>query len=142
VRRGEWNQAGKSKTAPGRLIKGVRWSLLKAPERQNTWQLAALHEVSKTNRRLYRAFLLKEQLRCSTTCPTPPPHPPTSTPGWPGLRAASSSPSSSSRAACARAATASSPQSASAYPTVAWKASTARSACSLTAPLDSTAPNR
>jgi len=57
------NQAAKSKTAPGRLVKGVRWSLLKAPEGQNTWQLAALHEVSKTNRRLYRAFLLKEQLR-------------------------------------------------------------------------------
>jgi len=71
VRRGEWNQAGKSKTAPGRLIKGVRWSLLKAPERQNTWQLAALHEVSKTNRRLYRAFLLKEQLRLLYHLPDP-----------------------------------------------------------------------
>ncbi len=63
VRRADWNQAGKSKTSAGRFVKGVRWSLLKAPERQNTWQLAALHEVSKTNRRLYRAFLLKEQLR-------------------------------------------------------------------------------
>ena len=41
----------------------MRWSLLKTPEHQNTWQLAALHEISKTNRRLYRAFLLKEQLR-------------------------------------------------------------------------------
>jgi hypothetical protein len=46
VRRGEWNQAGRSKTGTGRLVKGVRWSLLKAPEHQNTWQLAALHEVS------------------------------------------------------------------------------------------------
>jgi transposase len=63
VRRAEWNQAGKSKTGTGRFVKGVRWSLLKAPERQNTWQLAALHEISNTNRRLYRAFLLKEQLR-------------------------------------------------------------------------------
>jgi transposase len=71
VRRGEWNQAAKSKTAPGRFVKGVRWSLLKAPEHQNTWQLAALHEVSKTNRRLYRAFLLKEQLRLLYHLPDP-----------------------------------------------------------------------
>lgn len=63
VRRAEWNQAAKSKTSAGRFVKGVRWSLLKAPERQSTWQLAALHEVAKTNRRLYRAFLLREQLR-------------------------------------------------------------------------------
>ena len=42
---------------------GVRWSLLKAPENQTVRQLAALHEVQHANRRLYRAFLLKEQLR-------------------------------------------------------------------------------
>ncbi len=63
VRRADWNAQGKSKTSAGRFVKGVRWSLLKAPERQSTWQLAALHEISKTNRRLYRAFLLKEQIR-------------------------------------------------------------------------------
>jgi transposase len=63
VRRAEWNQAGKSQTGPGRWVKAVRWSLLKAPERQTVAQLAALHEVSQVNRRLYRAFLLKEELR-------------------------------------------------------------------------------
>jgi len=41
----------------------VRWSLLKAPERQSISQLAALGEVSLANRRLLRAFLLKGQLR-------------------------------------------------------------------------------
>ena len=41
----------------------MRWSLLKAPERQTVAQLAALHEVSRVNKRLYRAFLLKEELR-------------------------------------------------------------------------------
>ncbi len=46
-----------------RWIKGVRWSLLKAPERQSTRQLAALAEVQQANRSLYRAFLLKEELR-------------------------------------------------------------------------------
>jgi transposase len=59
VRRAEWNAAGKSKSGRGRWVKNVRWSLLKAPERQTVGQLAALHEVSTANRRLYRAFLLK-----------------------------------------------------------------------------------
>jgi len=63
VRRAEWNQQGKSRTGHGRWVKGLRWSLLKAPERQTVGQLAALHEVSSANRRLYRAFLLKEELR-------------------------------------------------------------------------------
>jgi len=63
VRRAEWNQQGKSKTGHGRWVKGLRWSLLKAPERQSVRQLAALHEVSHANQRLYRAFLLKEELR-------------------------------------------------------------------------------
>ncbi len=63
VRRAEWNTAGKSKTGHGRWVKGLRWSLLKAPERQTVGQLAALHEASTANRRLYRAFLLKEELR-------------------------------------------------------------------------------
>lgn len=63
VRRREWNEQGKSATGHGRWVKGVRWSLLKAPENQTVRQLAALHEVQHANRRLYRAFLLKEQLR-------------------------------------------------------------------------------
>jgi len=63
VRRAEWRERGKSRTAGGKWVKGVRWSLLKAPERQSVAQLAALHEVQQANRGLYRAFLLKEELR-------------------------------------------------------------------------------
>ncbi len=63
VRRSEWNARGKSKTKGGKWVKGVRWSLLKAPERQSISQLAALADVQDANRRLYRAFLLKEELR-------------------------------------------------------------------------------
>jgi len=63
VRRAEWNTQGKSKTGHGRWVKSVRWSLLKAPEKQTVRQLAALHEVEHANKRLYRAFLLKEELR-------------------------------------------------------------------------------
>lgn len=63
VRRQEWNAQGKSKTEGGKWVKGTRWSLLKAPERQSAAQLALLGEVQQANRRLYRGFLLKEELR-------------------------------------------------------------------------------
>ena len=63
VRRAEWREHGKSKNESGKWVKHTRWSLLKAPERQSARQLAVLGEVQHANRRLYRAFLLKEELR-------------------------------------------------------------------------------
>jgi transposase len=63
VRRDEWNAHERSHTATGRWVKGTRWSLLKAPERQTVGQLATLYEVQQANRALYRAFLLREELR-------------------------------------------------------------------------------
>jgi transposase len=63
VRRDEWNAHERSHTPAGRWVKGTRWSLLKAPERQTVGQLATLWEVQQANRSLYRAFLLREQLR-------------------------------------------------------------------------------
>jgi transposase len=63
VRRDEWNAHDRSHTPTGRWVKGTRWSLLKAPERQTVGQLATLGEVQQANRRLYRAFLLREELR-------------------------------------------------------------------------------
>ncbi|MCA1678735.1 MAG: ISL3 family transposase [Actinobacteria bacterium] len=63
VRRDEWNAHDRSHTEAGKWVKGTRWSLLKAPERQSVSQLAKLGEVQRHNRRLYRAFLLKEELR-------------------------------------------------------------------------------
>ncbi len=59
VRPAEWNTHGKRQTGDGHWVKGLPWSLLKAPERQ----IAALHEVSHANKRLFRGFLLKEELR-------------------------------------------------------------------------------
>jgi len=41
----------------------VRWALRKAPENLTDRQQLALAEVQRTNKRLYRAYLLKEQLR-------------------------------------------------------------------------------
>jgi transposase len=63
VRRDEWNAHERSHTPRGRWIKGTRWSLLKAPAKQSIDQLALLGEVQRANRALYRAFLLKEELR-------------------------------------------------------------------------------
>jgi transposase len=63
VRRDEWNRHDRSHTPEGRWVKGTRWSLLKAPERQTIGQLATLADVQAENRRLYRAFLLREELR-------------------------------------------------------------------------------
>ena len=63
VRRDEWNAHDRSHTPQGRWVKGTRWSLLKAPENQTIGQLAKLGEVQRENRRLYRAFLLREELR-------------------------------------------------------------------------------
>jgi transposase len=63
VRRDEWNAHERSHTKAGRWIKGSRWSLLKSPDKQTTEQLALLAEVQHANKPLYRAFLLKEELR-------------------------------------------------------------------------------
>ena len=63
VRRDEWNAHERSHTPKGRWIKGTRWSLLKAPAKQSIGQLALLGEVQQANKALYRAFLLKEELR-------------------------------------------------------------------------------
>jgi transposase len=63
VRRAEWNAKGKSRTPAGKWLKNVRWALRKAPENLTDRQRAALATVQQTNAQLYRAYLLKEQLR-------------------------------------------------------------------------------
>jgi transposase len=63
VRRDEWNAHERSHTPKGKWIKGTRWSLLKSPEKQTPGQLALLSEVQQANKPMFRAFLLKEELR-------------------------------------------------------------------------------
>lgn len=63
VRRDEWNAHERSHTPKGRWIKGTRWSLLKAPDKQSVGQLALLGEVQQANKAMFRAFLMKEELR-------------------------------------------------------------------------------
>jgi transposase len=63
VRRDEWNAHDRSRTKTGTWIKGTRWSLLKSPDKQSVPQLALLGEVAHANKAMFRAFLLKEELR-------------------------------------------------------------------------------
>jgi transposase len=63
VRRDEWNAHDRSHTPQGKWIKGTRWSLLKSPDKQSIPQLALLGEVQRANKPIFRAFLLKEELR-------------------------------------------------------------------------------
>jgi len=64
VRRETWNEArhGGMK-AHARDLKGARYALWKNPEDLTSRQQAKLAWVAKVNKRLYRAYLLKEQLR-------------------------------------------------------------------------------
>jgi transposase len=64
VRREVWNEARRAGDTTGaRWLKGARWALWKRPERLSERQQAKLATIASVNRRLYRAYLLKEQLR-------------------------------------------------------------------------------
>jgi transposase len=64
VRRQVWNDARRSgMRAHAGQLKGCRYALWKNPEDLTARQEAKLAWVAKTNSRLYRAYLLKEQLR-------------------------------------------------------------------------------
>jgi transposase len=64
IRREVWNDARKTgQTAVARDLKGARFALWKNPEHLTRRQRAKLSTVQQTNQRLYRAYLLKEQLR-------------------------------------------------------------------------------
>jgi transposase len=64
VRRETWNEARRNgMRAHARDLKGARYALWKNPEDLTVRQEAKLAWVATVNRRLYRAYLLKEQLR-------------------------------------------------------------------------------
>ncbi len=64
VRRDTWNAARRAgQTAVAKELKGARYALWRNPEDLTVRQQAKLADIAKTNRRLYRAYLLKEQLR-------------------------------------------------------------------------------
>ena len=64
VRRQTWNEARRAgQTAHAKDLKGARYALWRNPEDLTDRQAAKLADIARTNRRLYRAYLLKEQLR-------------------------------------------------------------------------------
>ena len=64
VRREVWNDARQAgEVAAAKDLKGARFALWKNPENLTDRQAAKLSSIQKTNARLYRAYLLKEQLR-------------------------------------------------------------------------------
>ena len=66
VRRSEARE--RKGTPDAAVLKGSRWALLKAPERQTDEDRLKLAEVGKLNRRVYSAYLLKEELRALYRC--------------------------------------------------------------------------
>jgi transposase len=64
VRREVWNEARRQGNLElARDLKGARFAVWKNPENLTDRQAAKLATIQKTNARLYRAYLLKEQLR-------------------------------------------------------------------------------
>jgi hypothetical protein len=64
VRREVWNAARRrGQVQKARDLKSSRWALWKAGDRLNPKQQAKLDSIEETNQPLYRAYLLKEQLR-------------------------------------------------------------------------------
>ena len=64
IRREVWNEARRAgEIAVAKDLKGARFALWKNPENLTTRQQHKLAEIQKTNHKLYRAYLLKEQLR-------------------------------------------------------------------------------
>jgi transposase len=64
VRREVWNSARRAgQTQLARDLKGARYALWKNPEDLTRRQGAKLADIARTNGPLYRAYLLKEQLR-------------------------------------------------------------------------------
>ena len=64
VRREVWNEACSAGNVQlARELKGARFAVWKNPENLTDRQAAKLATIQRTNTRLYRAYLLKEQLR-------------------------------------------------------------------------------
>jgi transposase len=64
IRREVWNAARRDgQKAVAKDLKGARYALWKNPQDLTERQTAKLASIAETNKRLYRAYLLKEQLR-------------------------------------------------------------------------------
>ena len=72
TRRTKWRlHHGRRQTAEDRWLIGARWALLTGAERHSERQRDLLAELERANSDLYRAYLLKEQLRALYQLPDP-----------------------------------------------------------------------
>jgi transposase len=72
VRRSHWRLPhGRRQSARDRWMIGARWTLLTGAEHHSQPQQELLAELERENRQLYRAYLLKEQLRGLYQLPDP-----------------------------------------------------------------------
>lgn len=60
TRREEWRKLRELDEEEAKTVKGLRWPLLKNPWNLTPWQSNRLSSLQQDNRRLYRAYLLKE----------------------------------------------------------------------------------
>jgi transposase len=71
IRRQVWNQARRAgQNLLAKELKGARFALWKNPEHLTARQRLRLAQIKQTNEPLYRAYLLKEQLRAIYRVPT------------------------------------------------------------------------
>lgn len=64
VRRGMWNELrDRGETARANAMKGSRWALVKNPEDLTRKQKRKLRAIEEDNQRLFKSYLMKEQLR-------------------------------------------------------------------------------
>jgi transposase len=72
VRRAKWKlHHRRRRTRRDRWLAGTRWALLTAAEHRSERQTTLIEQLEQTNRELYRAYLLKEQLRALFRLPDP-----------------------------------------------------------------------
>ena len=126
VRRSEWNAKGKSKTAGGKWVKGVRWSLLKAPSASRSPSSPRSARSRSPTVASFGRSCSRSSCGCSTTWTIPRWLPSTSPPGLGGLLARSFGRSSSWPARSAATARASSQRSGSGSRTAGSRGSTRR----------------
>lgn len=64
VRREMWNELrGRGETERAKAMKGSRWALVKNPEDLTRKQKRKLRAIEEDNQRLFKSYLMKEQLR-------------------------------------------------------------------------------
>ena len=68
VRRSELRELSGQGDPAAQVLKDARWSLLRGEESQTPADRVRLSKVAELNKPLYRAYLLKEELRVLYTC--------------------------------------------------------------------------